>query len=171
MGRPRKHPENEIHLGKDGYAYDRKERHKKIIAARGERCELCGYTPPPAAKREHGVTIDHIDGNRANYDPANLRVLCFSCNVKEQDKRLRAADPTWNSPTHFHGQRRFTPQERRERHRAACLAYYYRIRNDPLHRQRLRKNERRHRERTRSRRQAIGAIVNRQSEIGNRFTA
>jgi hypothetical protein len=103
MGRKRKYPEHEIHLGKDGYAYDSKERHKKIIAARGETCTLCGYKPEPGADRWHGVDVDHIDGNRANYASENLRVLCHSCNVKEQMKCV------WKTRA------RLSPEERRRR--------------------------------------------------------
>lgn len=31
---------------------------------------------------ETRLEIDHIDGNPANHDPMNLRLLCHSCNIK-----------------------------------------------------------------------------------------
>jgi hypothetical protein len=41
----------------------------------GQKCKSCG-----AENKE--LVIDHIDGNRQNENPANLRLLCRSCNRK-----------------------------------------------------------------------------------------
>jgi hypothetical protein len=41
----------------------------------GEKCKSCSQTGKE-------LVIDHIDGNRQNENPANLRLLCRSCNRK-----------------------------------------------------------------------------------------
>jgi len=41
----------------------------------GEKCNSC-------SANDKELVIDHIDGNRQNENPANLRLLCRSCNRK-----------------------------------------------------------------------------------------
>ena len=48
-----------------------------LLERDGEKCSLC-INNEKGAKLE----IDHIDGNPANHDHLNLRLLCHSCNIK-----------------------------------------------------------------------------------------
>ena len=49
-----------------------------------DTCEHCGFVPAHASQ----LDVDHVDGDRWNNDPANLRTLCANCH------RLK---------THLHG--------------------------------------------------------------------
>ena len=49
-----------------------------------DTCEHCGFIPVHASQ----LDVDHVDGDRWNNDPANLRTLCANCH------RLK---------THLHG--------------------------------------------------------------------
>lgn len=42
---------------------------------RKEACERCGFIPEHPSQ----LDIDHMDGNRDNNDPLNLRTLCANC--------------------------------------------------------------------------------------------
>ena len=53
-------------------------------AHKKDKCEHCGFVPVHASQ----LDVDHIDGDRWNNDPANLRTLCANCH------RLK---------THLHG--------------------------------------------------------------------
>ena len=53
-----------------------------LVARDGGKCDLCGLLA-------EGLDIDHIDGNPANHNPSNLRLLCRSCNVKTAIKNRR----------------------------------------------------------------------------------
>src|SRR5680860_909014 len=61
--------------------------HRKIIYdIYGENlppCEFCGKESRWHSRSTH---IDHIDFNRQNNDPSNLRVLCNPCNVGRDRK-------------------------------------------------------------------------------------
>lgn len=46
-------------------------------------CEFCGAESDWFTRKTH---IDHIDENRANNHPNNLRVLCNPCNVRRTEK-------------------------------------------------------------------------------------
>lgn len=46
-------------------------------------CEMCGAESDLSTRKTH---IDHIDENRANNDPSNLRILCNPCNVSRTEK-------------------------------------------------------------------------------------
>ena len=46
-----------------------------LIQKDGDKCKSCGDS-------EKELVIDHIDTNRQNDNPANLRLLCRSCNRK-----------------------------------------------------------------------------------------
>lgn len=48
----------------------------------GEQCCDCGAIPTT----RNGLDIDHIDGDKNNYDPLNLRLLCRHCNVVRENK-------------------------------------------------------------------------------------
>jgi hypothetical protein len=48
----------------------------------GEHCKICLAIPTT----QNGLDIDHIDGDKTNGDPRNLRLLCRSCNVSEENK-------------------------------------------------------------------------------------
>ena len=39
------------------------------------RCEVCQFVPINSIQ----LDVDHIDGNRKNNDPTNLRTLCANC--------------------------------------------------------------------------------------------
>lgn len=40
-----------------------------------ELCELCGFIPVHSCQ----LDVDHIDGNRDNYEPTNIQILCANC--------------------------------------------------------------------------------------------
>lgn len=42
---------------------------------KGERCEECGFVPIHSCQ----LDIDHVDADRSNNDPSNLRTLCANC--------------------------------------------------------------------------------------------
>jgi len=74
----------------------------------GESCALCGIVPTaqknhssfvPTAQKNHSsfvptaqntLDIDHVDGNSRNDDPANLRLLCRSCNTALENRARKA---------------------------------------------------------------------------------
>jgi len=74
----------------------------------GESCALCGIVPTAqkdpdsfvsTAQNNHDsfvptarntLDIDHVDGNSRNDDPANLRLLCRSCNTSLENKARKA---------------------------------------------------------------------------------
>jgi hypothetical protein len=51
----------------------------------GKNCRNCGAVPDSP----HQLDIDHIDGNPANSSPANLRLLCRSCNTSAGIRRAQ----------------------------------------------------------------------------------
>jgi 5-methylcytosine-specific restriction endonuclease McrA len=60
-----------------GVAMDRATQRSFVIERDGYQCKECGITtwlgePAP-------LELDHIDGNAANNDPTNLRMLCCNC--------------------------------------------------------------------------------------------
>lgn len=75
-------------IGRRGIAYDGERARCKVvqhvrlkrelIAEHGERCVKCGIGPE---WNDQPLTLqmDHINGNRANRDKANLRLLCPNC--------------------------------------------------------------------------------------------
>ena len=61
----------------DGYG-------KAIIILKGAACDGCGREEEPVERGKGQRTfktlvVHHMDGDRANNDPANLQVLCHSC--------------------------------------------------------------------------------------------
>lgn len=54
-----------------------------ILRDGGEHCQECGLFPGGT----FGQQIDHIDGNKNNEDPPNLRLLCARCNVTRENIR------------------------------------------------------------------------------------
>jgi hypothetical protein len=40
-----------------------------------DKCEECGFEPLFSCQ----LDVDHIDGNKMNGDPSNLRTLCANC--------------------------------------------------------------------------------------------
>ncbi|MCJ7654945.1 MAG: HNH endonuclease [Dehalococcoidia bacterium] len=67
----------------------------------GEQCRLCRKIPTT----RNGLDIDHIDGDKNNYAPTNLRLLCRSCNVMLGNK------------SRLHKKTSLGPSDRRERER------------------------------------------------------
>lgn len=49
-----------------------------LVTRDGERCYLCGGPPP--------LEIEHVDGNKDNDDPANLRLAHHGCNVGKENR-------------------------------------------------------------------------------------
>jgi len=48
-----------------------------LVERDGSKCSICGIK-----EKEIKHEIDHIDGNPANQNNLNLRILCHSCNIK-----------------------------------------------------------------------------------------
>ena len=57
--------------------------YRVLVLRDGEKCRLCGEIP----KNTYGLDIDHIDRNPKNTCPSNLRLLCRSCNVAEENRK------------------------------------------------------------------------------------
>lgn len=47
----------------------------KNIKLKKKFCESCGFRPLHRVQ----LDVDHIDGNKKNYDPSNLQTLCANC--------------------------------------------------------------------------------------------
>lgn len=60
--------------------------YRYLVLRDGEACARCGEIPTT----RNTLDIDHRDGNPANDDPENLRLLCRRCNVSLEN----AARPT-----------------------------------------------------------------------------
>ena len=58
-----------------------------LVLRDGEKCKLCGAIP----KNTYSLDIDHIDRNPTNTNPQNLRLLCRSCNVAEENRNRPSA--------------------------------------------------------------------------------
>jgi len=57
-----------------------KERNKRKTGPQSHKkdhCEKCGFIPIVPFQ----LQVDHIDGNRANNDPANYQTLCANCHA------------------------------------------------------------------------------------------
>lgn len=59
-----------------------------VKEAAGWCCEACGapHGPPP-----HVLTVDHLDHDPGNSDPANLAALCQRCHLRRQGLKPRPA--------------------------------------------------------------------------------
>lgn len=58
-----------------------------LVGRDGAKCSICGNK-----EKRVKLEIDHMDGNPANHDHLNLRLLCHSCNIKtaiSQNKESR----------------------------------------------------------------------------------
>ena len=64
----------------------------------GNRCEWCGavnYEPHPDTGSKVILTVAHIDHDKTNNNPKNLRALCQRCHLshdREHHARSRAAN-------------------------------------------------------------------------------
>lgn len=47
----------------------------KYITYKKSSCERCGFIPEHSCQ----LDVDHIDGNRNNNNPSNLKTLCANC--------------------------------------------------------------------------------------------
>ncbi|QIG65914.1 HNH endonuclease [Ochrobactrum phage vB_OspM_OC] len=56
---------------------------------RGTACECCGWDQRHPVDGRVLTEIDHIDGNAANNDPTNLKVLCPNCHSMTPTHRAR----------------------------------------------------------------------------------
>ena len=52
-----------------------KEKKFPYIKYKKDRCESCRFIPVHTCQ----LDVDHIDGNRDNNNPSNLRTLCANC--------------------------------------------------------------------------------------------
>jgi hypothetical protein len=62
--------------------------YRYLVLRDGEKCALCGKAP---ATQNHSsatqyLEIDHLNGNPADNDPDNLRLLCKACNIAERNR-------------------------------------------------------------------------------------
>ncbi len=57
--------------------------YRYLVLRDGEKCALCGKVP----KNTYSLDIDHIDRDPTNTYPHNLRLLCRSCNVAEENRK------------------------------------------------------------------------------------
>lgn len=48
---------------------------KPYTRAKKPSCEECGFVPVHPCQ----LDVDHVDGNKANASPENLRTLCANC--------------------------------------------------------------------------------------------
>ena len=65
--------------------YTKRERkiiYQFLVQRDEERCQECGESPPDVL-----LEVDHKDGEYRNHDPANLRLLCRSCNRRDGVRR------------------------------------------------------------------------------------
>jgi len=61
----------------------------------GDGCKICGKTPDDykaIGSRWERLTIDHRDGDKTNYNPSNLQLLCRPCNSSKGGKDEIPAD-------------------------------------------------------------------------------
>jgi len=56
--------------------------YRYLVLRDGEHCAICKKNPTT----RNGLDIDHIDGDKNNYDPLNLQLLCRHCNVVKENK-------------------------------------------------------------------------------------
>jgi 5-methylcytosine-specific restriction endonuclease McrA len=54
-----------------------------LVERDGETCTICEKSPPATP-----LEIDHIDGDKANPAPSNLRFLCKPCNIAARNHAL-----------------------------------------------------------------------------------
>jgi|19_taG_2_1085344.scaffolds.fasta_scaffold162470_1 transposase len=52
---------------------------KRLFAERGRKCEECGWNEVNSHNGIIPVQVDHLDGDRDNNDPSNLKVVCPNC--------------------------------------------------------------------------------------------
>ena len=63
----------------------RAEFYKQLLERDGDCCQLCD-TPAHETPQAYGLQVDHIDHDTSNNDLSNLRLLCRSCNIGENNK-------------------------------------------------------------------------------------
>ena len=64
--------------------------YRYLVLRDGEQCSLChANMTAQNVTAQNKLDIDHIDGNPHNNHPANLRLLCRSCNVKAGHQHRR----------------------------------------------------------------------------------
>lgn len=64
---------------------------------KGNICEECGFVPKAMVQ----LQIDHVDGNRSNNDPSNLRTLCCNCHALKSHVEHNMSFPAEKNP--FYG--------------------------------------------------------------------
>jgi len=71
--------------GESGIApsYDRIR--KYLIQKRGPACSECDWIGQNPFTGRYIIEVDHIDGNRKNNHPSNLRLLCPNCHAMTQN--------------------------------------------------------------------------------------
>ena len=78
----------DVRVDNDGYVKDWRLISNKYRFDNGYRCEECDLSPKSTLHRYYWE-VDHVDGNKLNNDPSNLRCLCVGCHSKKDAIHIR----------------------------------------------------------------------------------
>jgi 5-methylcytosine-specific restriction endonuclease McrA len=82
----------------EGHIEDQYQKRQSVgyKAHKKDHCEKCGFV----AEHSCQLDVDHIDGDKANSDPANLQTLCANCHrlKTRQDKNFKRKSVVFTFP-------------------------------------------------------------------------